>query len=94
MPFPALVPGAADRNSLIKQDVVADFGRLADYDSQTVIDEQPFADSGTRVNLNSGDEAGETGDEPGWNEQPPAVQKMGYAMEKNGVKSLIAKQNL
>src|SRR5436305_10375551 len=82
VPLAALVTSAADRNSLIKQDIIPDFGCLADYDSQTVVDEQPFADCGSRMNLNSCDETGKTRHDPCCDEQLPAVKKVGYAMEK------------
>ena len=43
--------GAAERHALVDRHVVAHLGRLADDDARAVIDEQPSADPGRRMDL-------------------------------------------
>ena len=46
--------GAAQCDTLIQQTVVTDHGGFPDHDTHAVVDEQPFSDLCTGVNLDAG----------------------------------------
>ena len=54
---------AAQGNTLIERDIVADLRRLADDQGHAMIDEQPAADHRAGVDIDAGKEAPEVGDD-------------------------------
>ena len=53
--------GAAERHALVHRHVLADLGGLADHDAHAVVDEQPVADLGRRMDLDPGQRARDVG---------------------------------
>ena len=58
-----------------------------------MINEEPFADGGSRMNLNACHEATEVGDEPGQQKPPVTVKKVGHSMEEKGMKPWVAQKD-
>ena len=56
MPLARLLARAPEGDALIDGDVLADLGGLADDHPRSVVDEQPFAESGSRVDLDAGEQ--------------------------------------
>ena len=69
-------------------------GGLADHDAHAVIDEEPAADLGTRVNLDPGHEAAYLRDEPRRDEPAATPQGVGQAMEHQRMDAGIAQHDL
>src|SRR5271154_7051297 len=53
MPFALFFAGAPQGYTLVKRDIVANEGRLANHCAHAVVDEQTPSDLGARVNLDS-----------------------------------------
>src|SRR5579872_4587085 len=85
--------GAAERDALIEQNVVPDFGGLADYDARTVVDEETAADGSAGMDLDSGEKAAELGDHPRDEGDAPAVEPMGKAMGQDGVEARVTEKD-
>src|SRR5579862_339955 len=85
--------GAAERDSLVEQDIISDLGGLADYDSGAVIDEEASADGGAGMDLDSGEEAAGLGDHSRNERDAPAIEPMGEAMSQNGVEAGVTEKD-
>ena len=59
MALAGLVAGAAKRDALVERAIIADDSGLADDDAHSMVDEEPSADLGTRVNFHTRHEARE-----------------------------------
>ena len=57
MPFTLFIAGPANRNSLVEQYIVADFGCLPDDDAKPVINEKALADCRSGMDLDGRDDA-------------------------------------
>ena len=56
MPLDRVQRAAAQRDTVVDHDVVADLGRLADDHAHAVVDEEPPPEPGARVDLDAGGE--------------------------------------
>src|SRR5947209_4073223 len=74
VPFAALTTSATQRNSLINQHVIPDLCRLADHDTQPVVNKKPLADFRAGMDFDAGQEAGDMGDQPRRDVQLPVVE--------------------
>src|SRR5207249_1129663 len=81
----ALQAGAAERDALEQRDVLADLGRLADDDAHPVIDEEPSAEPGRRMDLDAGQEARHVGDESRGRRPATIPEPVGEPEEDLGV---------
>ena len=59
MALAGLVAGASKRDALVERAIIADDGGLTDDDAHGVVDEEPTADLGARVNFHTCHEASE-----------------------------------
>ena len=57
--FPGVAAGTAERDAVIDRDVVADLGGFADHHTGRVVDEQPGAEYGARMDVDPGQNAGD-----------------------------------
>src|SRR5207248_2243966 len=94
MAFAALIAGAAEGDSLVEQDVVADFGGFADDDAGAVIDEEAPAYGGAGVNLDSGEESADLGDDAGNERHAPDIELMREAVSQNGMEPRVTEKDL
>jgi len=88
-----LQAGAAQRNALVHQDVVADLGRLTDHNAHPVIDEETPANRSARMNFDSGDEARNLTDEPRDELELVAPEPVGEAMDPDSVQAGVCEQS-
>jgi hypothetical protein len=93
MPFPALVARAAERDTLVQDHVVPNFGRFANDYSETMIDEQPFADYGPWMDLNAGQKTSQLRDDAGDQVHSPAIEPVRDTVKQNSVQARVTKQD-
>src|SRR5438067_13284657 len=94
MPLTAHIPRAAKRYALVKQNVITDFGSLANHHACSVIDKDAFTDFRPRMNLDACQETCNLRYEPRENISFATVEPMRHAMEHNDVQTRITKKNL
>src|SRR5215813_15014528 len=87
-------PRAPERYALVQEHVVANFRRLADHHAHPVVNEQPPSDLGAGVNLDSRKQPRSLAYHARQRKPSPTVQAMRHAVQKDGVKAGIAKQDL
>jgi hypothetical protein len=92
--FGLLHAGAPLNHPLIHQDIITNLGCLADDHSHAVVNEEPAANSRSRMYLDSGQKAVDMGEEATQKEQPASPEKVGYPMQPDGVQTGIAKDHL
>ena len=85
---------AAKGHALIDRAVVADLGGLTDDHTESVIDEHPMPDACSRMNLDTGQHAGNVRDKARRRGQAHPPQRIGHAMEQDGVNARITEQDL
>ena len=85
VPLAALAAGAAQRDLVVEVDVIADLGGLADHHAHAVIDDQPAAEPGGRVDLDPGQPAADMGDEAGGQAEAAAPEAVGQPMPEDGM---------
>ena len=73
--------------------VIADLGRLADDDAHAVVDEQPLADPGARVDLDPREEPSDVRHEPRHDGHTPLVQGVRQAVELSRVEAGIGEDD-
>jgi hypothetical protein len=56
MPFALFHAHTAKCDAMVEGDSIPDFSRFTDDNTHAVINEQPFADFGTRMDFNAGEE--------------------------------------
>jgi hypothetical protein len=59
MALAGLLAGAAERDTLVEGDMVADDRRFADHNSHTMVDEEATADLSAGMDFDAGDKAAE-----------------------------------
>ena len=93
MALAGLLAGSAEGDALIHENVVPDFGGLADNDAHAVVDEEAAADGGSGMDFNAGHGAGELRDDASEGEPASAVDAMGDAVDEDGVESGVAEED-
>jgi hypothetical protein len=80
---------AAQRDVLVKRDIVADFRRFADNHPHAVIDEQTATNGRAGVDFDAGQDPGRLGNKP--RQDPPIVapKRAGNAMPQHRVEAWI-----
>jgi len=61
--FASIVPGAAERHTVIDQDIIAYDRRFSDDHTHSVVDKKPPTDDCGGVNLDAGEKPGELGEQ-------------------------------
>src|SRR5580704_14302335 len=89
MPLLFLGAGAAERDALVDENVVTDFGRLAHYDSHAVIDEQSPPDFRAGMNFDTRDKSRELADDAARQLAVMLPEPMCDAMSPDGVQPRI-----
>lgn len=77
--------GAAERDIVVKSDVVADFGGFADNDSHAVVYKKSFADSGSGMNFDAGEKTPDLRDNPRGEAKVAFPKVMRKAVDENRV---------
>ena len=94
-PFQLLVHvGGAERHSLVDLHVVADNAGLPDHDARTVVDVEPFADRGPRVDVDSRLAVGPFGHHARQDRDVQFVHHVGQPVDGHGVESRVAEDHL
>src|ERR1700743_507183 len=93
MAFPLLVAGPAECNTLVDQNVVANFRSLADNNARTVIDEKTPPDLRSRVDFNAGQKTRNLRDEPRNDRDVRLVQPMRETVQQNGVEAGVTEED-
>ena len=85
---------AAQGDAVVQRHVVADLGGFADHDPRAMVDEEPFADHGPWVDLDSRQEAPDVRDEA--RQQAPAAppRRVRQTMHPQSVETGIAQRHL
>src|SRR5436190_11353546 len=94
MPLAALAAGAAQRDALVQQNVVADDGGFADHHARAVINEEPAPDCRAGVNLDLREEAADLREDTRQQRDVPAIESMGESVRQDSVESRIAEEDL
>src|SRR5229473_4485815 len=89
-----LEAGAAERDALVDQHVVADFGGLPEHHAHTMIDEQAPADLRARMNLDTGEPARKLADQTAEQLCVMLPEPMCDAMKPDRMQSRICEHNL
>ena len=76
VPLALLLAGAAQGHALVEQNVVADFGGLADHHAHAVVDEEPAADRRAGMDLDARQGAAELRNERG----PETCSRIVYSL--------------
>jgi len=92
--FPLFFAGAAESDSLVEEDIVADFGGFADDDAHAVIDEEAAANARAGVDFDAGEEAADLGEDAGEEGYSPAIELMGKAVNEDCVEAGVAQEDL
>jgi hypothetical protein len=79
----------AECHAVVDHHVVADLGGLADDHTHAVVDEQPPADTGTRMDFDAGDQARRLRHHPGQQRNIPAPQFMRETVRPDSPQSLV-----
>src|SRR3989442_10315715 len=93
VPLALLVARAAERHALIKEEIVADLGSLADDHAGTVVDKEPAADARARMNLDPGEEPRRLRDHTRDEGYVGLVQSVREPVEQYGVKTRVTEEN-
>ena len=94
MALAVVLAGAPQGDPVVEQAVVADLGRLADDDAHAVVDDQPPADLRAGVDLNSRPAAAPLAHQPGQEEEPVPVEKVGKPVVDERVHARVEQKNL
>ena len=94
MALALVLAGAAQRNTVVKQDIVADLGSLTDDNAHAVVDHKAPADLGSGVDLNAGALPVPLGLKPRQKEQLMLIEKMRDPMPDDGVDARIEQEDL
>src|SRR5674476_1657511 len=81
-------------DALVQGDVLADLGGLADHHAQGVVDEQPWAEDGTGMDIDSGEHPRDRRDEPPEQQVVTAPEPVGQPVRPNGVQTRVAQHDL
>ena len=84
----------AQRHALIQLDVAADDRRLADDDAGAVVDEEPRADLGAGVDIDTGAAVGVLRHDAGDHGNLPQVQLVGDAVDEDGEQAGVGEDDL
>ena len=84
----------AQRDALVKLDMVADGGRLTDDDARAVVDEKVIADLRAGVDVDARDLVGVLGHHPRQHRHLHAVEDVGHAVDADRLKGGIGKHDL
>ena len=79
---------------MIEENIVAQFGRFADDYAHSVINEQPFADLGPGMNLNTSQKSCKLRDQPRGNKPAQSVQTMRDPMQHHCMQAGVAEKHL
>jgi hypothetical protein len=93
MTLAAFAARAAQRDALVEQNVVTDFGRLANDDAEAVVDKEALADLGAGVNFNARQQPSKVGHETSHDVQTLLVQTVRQTMEENSVQTGVTEQD-
>ena len=85
---------AAQRDAVIKRDVVADDGGLADHHAGPVVDDEPAADLRARMDLDGRQNLADVGDEPRQQAGGMPPQPMAQPIEQQRMEARIAQYDL
>ena len=94
MALAGLEAGAAERHALVHRHVGADLGRLADHHAHAVVDEQPVADPGGRVDLDPRQRAREVGQRARHRRHARGVQRVRDTVRQQRVQAGPADEDL
>ena len=94
MALAVVLAGAPQGDPVVEQAVVADLGRLADDDAHAVVDEQPFSDLCTGVNLDAGLVPCPLGYDAGNGEPFMLIEPVGTPVAADCFQTGIGQQNL
>ena len=93
MAFAALVARATKRDSLINQNIIANFRRLTNYYTHPVINKKTVADFSAGVDFNPRQKTGKLRHETRQNGDTRQIKPVRHAMHKHGMKARITKDN-
>src|SRR5579871_1038804 len=88
------ITGAAQGDPLIEQDIVTDLGGFPDHYAHSMVDKEPAANGGPRVNFDAGEETAYLGNEARQQGNTPAIQFMGKTVRQNGMEAGVAEKDL
>jgi len=94
MTFAPVQRGAAEGDAVIEGDIGADFRGLADHHPGAVVDEQAGADGGAGMNLDSGEQAPQMGEEAAGHPSPALPAPMGQPVNCHRMQAGVAEQHL
>lgn len=94
MPDIFLVGRSAEKNTLVNDDVIFDDGGFSDHDTHAMVDKDPPADSGGRMNFDAGDEPRQIRKEARRKAQMPVPQAMENAVKPKGMKAGVAEEDI
>lgn len=93
MALAGFLAGAAESDTLVDEHVVTHFSGFSDDDAHAVIDEKASADGGSGVNLDASKPAGGLRNKPRNQGNAGLVERVGDAMEEDGVQTRVTEQN-
>src|SRR5579863_7362938 len=92
MSFALFLSCAAQSDSLVEGDVVADYGGLANYGAHAVVDEETAAEFRAGMNLDAGEQARDLRDVARRKAHAVAPEPMTEVMSPHGVQTRIEQQ--
>ena len=93
MAFAAFMAGPTKRDSLINENVIANFGGLANDHAHAMIDKKAVADCCPRMDFNPSQKTGKLRHETRQDGYTRQIQTMRHAMHKHGMEARITKDN-
>src|SRR5271168_2710902 len=94
MPLSLFFAGSTERDALVHQDVVADFGGFSDHHAHSVVDETAAADLSAGMDLDAGGGTDELRKNARCERESAAVQFVAQPVQQDSVESGIAEENL
>ena len=92
MPLAFFFAGSTQSHTLVKRDIVADDGRLADHRAHAVVDEQTPSNLRAGMNLNPGEQARDLRNEPRQKAHAVAPKPVAQVMRPHRVQAGIQDQ--
>jgi hypothetical protein len=93
MTFAFFLAGAAQRDTLVNQAVVADLGSLADDNTHAMVDEEPAADCRAGMDLDSRKETADLRDDTRQNRYAGFAKTMRKPVREDGVNSGVTEED-
>ncbi len=94
MPLPLVLPGAPQGHPLVEQAVVPNLGGLADDNAAAMVNDQPPANGGPRVDFDTRFIPGMLGNPAGQEIPMVQVQPVGRPVPQQGVDAGVEEKNL